>query len=89
VVITSDEWNSTEGTFQVLALEGIGKGIQNGKLAISQDETQVLFDNDFQAFDAAEKKFKELVEDAQTNGFDRITTIDVMEFESKARKSGI
>ena len=35
VVITSPEWNSTAGVFQVYALEGTGNGIADGKFSVS------------------------------------------------------
>ena len=85
VVITSDEWNSTRGIFQVYALAGVGKGIQNGKLAVSTDDPKVLFDQDFQGLEAASKKLTEIVEEAVAEGFKPVSLIDVLEFEAKRR----
>jgi len=61
IAITSDEFNSTRGIFQVLALEGFGEGIQDGKFSGSKDDPKVLFDNVFRGLDEAGKKFDELV----------------------------
>jgi hypothetical protein len=86
LVITSDEFNSTQGTFQVYELEGTGKGIQDGKLSVSQDEPRILVDEDFAGLDAAGKKFKEMAEDAQKRGFKAVTLMDELEFQAKARE---
>jgi hypothetical protein len=85
VAITSDEFNSTLGTFQVYALEGTGKGIRDGKFAKPDEEPKVLFDGDFQGFDAAAKKFKQIVEEAIANGFKQVTLMDEMEFQMKLK----
>jgi hypothetical protein len=87
IAITSDEFNSTQGIFQVLALEGIGKGIEGGKFAGSRGDPQVLFDKDFRGLDEAGKKFGELVVAAERDGFMRITFMDIIDFEEKARGS--
>jgi hypothetical protein len=87
IAITSDEFNSTQGIFQLLALEGIGKGIQDGKFAGSNDDPKVLFDNDFRSLDEAGKKFDELVVAAESEGFKRITFFDIIDLEEKARES--
>src|SRR5258708_21007985 len=58
VAITSNEWNSTQGIFQVYGLEGTGKGIVAGKLAVSDNDTAILFQRDFQGLDPAGKKFQ-------------------------------
>jgi hypothetical protein len=50
IAITSDEFNSTQGIFQVLALEGIGRGIKDGKFAGSKDDPKVLFDSSIRIF---------------------------------------
>ena len=84
-VITSNEFNSTQGTFQVYGLEGIGKGVKDGKLATSDEEPRVLFDEDFQGLDAAAKKFQALVAEAQACGFKPITLMDLLEFEAKLK----
>ncbi len=83
VVITSNEFNSTQGTFQLYALEGTGKGIQNGKLTVSEDDPHVLIDHDFKGLDSAGKKFTQVVKDAIANGYKPITLMDEMEFQAK------
>jgi hypothetical protein len=86
IAITSDEFNSTQGIFQVLALQGIGKGIQDGKFTGSKDEPEVLLDQDFRGLDEAGKKFDELVAEAECKGFNKITFMDIIDFEEKARQ---
>jgi len=87
IAITSDDFNSTQETFQVFALEGIGSGVKDGKFVRSEDEPTTLFDEDFKDLDAAAKKFGELVNHAEKQGFKRITFIDILEYEEKARQS--
>lgn len=86
-LITSNEFNSTLGTFQVYGLEGTGKGIQNGKFATSDEEPTVLFDGDFNGLEPASKKFSELVAQAQKDGFEEMSFIDLLEFEAKIQGS--
>src|SRR5208337_5124489 len=71
-LITSNEFNSTLGTFQVYGLEGTGNGIQNGKFATSDDEPRILFDQDFQGLEAAGKQFDDLVKQTEADGFGRM-----------------
>jgi hypothetical protein len=71
----------------VFALEGIGSGVKDGKFVRSEDEPTTLFDEDFKDLDAAAKKFGELVNHAEKQGFKRITFIDILEYEEKARQS--
>lgn len=87
IAITSDEFNSTQGMFQVLALEGMGRGIQDGKFAGSKDDPKVLFDKDFHGLDEAGKKFDEFVLAAEREGFRKISFMDIIDFEEKARES--
>src|SRR6202021_3766602 len=68
-VITSNEFNSTLGTFQVYGLEGASGGIKGGKFARSDAEPAVLFDKDFDDLDSAAKQFDHLIADAQQRGF--------------------
>jgi hypothetical protein len=84
VVITSNEWNSTEGTFQVYAIEGTGRGIVGAELSVLLEPT-VLFDGDFQGLDAAGEKFERIVNEAQAQGFRSISLIDEQKFQSKLR----
>jgi hypothetical protein len=86
-VITSNEFNSTLGTFQVFGLEGASGGIKDGKFAPSDAEPTVLFDKDFDGLDSAVKQFDQLVTDAQQRGFKPITMMEMIEFEDKLRGS--
>ncbi len=86
-VITSNEFNSTLGTFQVLGLEGVSGGIKDGKFAQSDAEPTVLFDKDFNGLDEGANQFDQLVSEARKLGFKPITTWDILEFEDKARRS--
>jgi hypothetical protein len=86
-VITSNEFNSTQGTFQVYGLEGASGGIKDGKFAPSDTEPTVLFDKDFNGLDPAAKQFEQLIEGAQRQGFKPMTMVDIIEFEDKARRS--
>jgi hypothetical protein len=86
-VITSNEFNSTLGTFQVFGLEGASGGIKDGKFAQSDAEPRVLFDKDFNGLDEAAKQFDQLVSESRKLGFQPITTWDILEFEDKARRS--
>jgi hypothetical protein len=71
----------------VLALEGIGEGIQDGKFSGSKDDPKVVFDNDFRGLDEAGKKFDELVAAAEREAFKKVTFMDIIDFEEKARES--
>ncbi len=86
-VITSNEFNSTLGTFQVFGLEGAGGGIKDGKFAASDTEPTVLVDKDFDGLDSAVKQFNQLVTEAQQCGFKPITMMEILEFEDKLRGS--
>jgi len=86
-VITSNEFNSTQGTFQVYGLEGASAGIKDGRFATSDEEPTVLFDKDFNGLQVAVKEFEQLVADAHKQGFTPITMMDIIEFEDKARRS--
>ncbi len=87
VAITSNEFNSTQGVFQVFALEGPGGGIKDGKFARSDAEPTVLADKDFNGLDESVKEFDRLVDEAEQLGFKTISIMDIMEFEDKARRS--
>jgi hypothetical protein len=86
-VITSNEFNSTLGTFQVFGLEGASGGIKDGKFAQSDAEPTVLFDKDFTGLDEAAKQFDQLVSESRELGFQPITAWDILEFEDKVRLS--
>ena len=86
-VITSNEFNSTVGTFQVLGLEGLSGGIKDGKFAQSETELTILFEKDFNGLDEAAKQFDQLVSDSRKLGFQPSTMWDILEFEDKARRS--
>jgi hypothetical protein len=87
IVLTSPDFNSTVGQFQVLALEGVGKGVENGKFAGPQGEARVLFDEDRNGLEGAAKAFDVLVKDAEKEGFSQMTFWDQIEFEAKLRDS--
>jgi hypothetical protein len=87
-LITSNEFNSTEGRFQVYGLEGASAGIKNGKFTASDDEPRLLYDNDFDGLDAASKEFRKLIADAERQGFRQMTELDILEFEDRLRRSG-
>jgi hypothetical protein len=70
----------------VLALEGIGRGIQDGKFTSLQNDPKVLFDKDFGDLDEAGKKFDEFILAAEQEGFKKITFMDIIDFEEKARE---
>jgi Type II/IV secretion system protein len=72
-VITSNEFNSTQGTFQVYGLEAASAGIKDKRLAASDEEPAILFDKDFNGLDSAAKEFDRLVTDAQKGGFQKMT----------------
>jgi hypothetical protein len=58
-VITSNDWISTLGKFQVLGLEGV-----SGNVTVN-----VLIDEDFNGLDAAAREFKAQVGEAEKQGF--------------------
>ena len=84
VAITSDAFNSTQASFQVLMLEGVGDGIKDGRFAGTKGGPNVLFDKDVQGLDVAGQKFEELVLDSERQGFKKISFMDIVEFEEKA-----
>lgn len=85
-VITSNEFTSTLGTFQVYGLSGASGGIKNGKFNTSDEEPTVLFDQDFNGLDSAAKQYEQLIADAKQRGFKPVTTMEYLEFESKLRR---
>jgi hypothetical protein len=87
VAIVTDQFNSTIGIFQVYALEGTGKGIENGKFAGSDGEPRLLFDKDFNGMDAAARQFDEIVNQAVAEGFKIMSMWDQIEFEEALRAS--
>ena len=86
IALNSDDLNSTHATFQALALEGIGQGIRHGKFAGTDGDPKVLYDQDIDGLEDAAKKFDELVNVAEGEGFRRITFKDIIRFEEKARQ---
>jgi hypothetical protein len=87
IALVTDQFNATVGVFQVYALEGIGKGIENGKFAGTQGEPRLLLDREFENMDEAARQFKELMTEAELEGFQPMTIWDQIEFEDKARAS--
>jgi len=85
LVITSNEFNSTQGIFQLYGLEGTGDGIRDGKLAISESDPKILIDADFNGLDEAVKKFAQIVKETQAQGFKEVTMMDELEFTAKLR----
>ncbi len=85
-VITSNEFTSTQGTFQVYGLEGASGGVKDGKFTTSDAEPTLLFDKDFDGLDSAAKQYEQLVADAKQRGFRPVTMMEYLEFESKLRR---
>ena len=85
IVITSNQFTSTQGKFQVYALEGTGKGIQDGKFAGPENEPQLIFDEDFDGLDAAFAKFEQIVQDSLVNGFTPFSLMDEMELQARLK----
>lgn len=88
IVISSDQWNDTVGKFQVYAIEGVGRGMEDCKFAGVEDKPTIIFDQDYQNAKDAGKKFQELSLDTEGKGFRAITLWDVIEIESNARSQG-
>jgi|SRR6185437_1439993 len=82
VVVKSDEFISMHGTFQVYCVEGTSKGIVDGKLSVP-GPFSILFDQDFQGFQAATNKFRELIEGLERQGFRKYSMSDEIAFQSK------
>lgn len=85
VALTSDQFNSSVGRFQVIALEGVGRGVIDGKFAGSEEYPKVLGDFDEDTLKAAGARFDALVKDALTNGFETMSFMDMLEYEAKLR----
>ena len=85
VVVTSNQWNDTRGSFQVYALRGIGDGLVEGNLSVPKDTFELLFDQDFDGFDAATEKARALVEEYQRSGFSTHSFMDEQDFQAKAK----
>lgn len=86
VVITSNEFNSTQGIFQVLALQGTGAGIVDGELKTEKD-LNVLLDRDFNGLDSALKEVQTITSHAELHGFKPVSLIEQLEYEEKRRQS--
>lgn len=86
-VITSNEFASTQGMFQLYGIEAAGGGIKDGRLVPSAQEPTVLFDKDFDGLDSAAKQFHQLIAEAEGRGFQQVTMMDILEFEDKLRRS--
>lgn len=85
VVITSNDWNSTEGTFQVYAVEGTGLGMAESTMAGAQ-EPSVLFDSDFEGLEPAGRKFTELVAEAKALGYSVLALFDELDFQTQLKE---
>ncbi|HTT18992.1 MAG TPA: hypothetical protein VMG82_08600 [Candidatus Sulfotelmatobacter sp.] len=86
LVITSNEFNSTQGVFQVLAFQGIGAGIVDGELK-TEDNTNVLVDRDFNGLDAALNEVQKITAHAQSHGFKPLSLIGQFQYEQNRRES--
>jgi hypothetical protein len=84
VCMTSNEWASPFGVFQVYCLQGTGQGLKDGTLHVGPPE--LLFDDDFQDQADADKKFAELVKQAESEGFRVPSTMQMLEFQAKAQE---
>jgi hypothetical protein len=87
IALASPDFNSTAGLFQVLALEGMGNGVENGRFAGPEGEARVLYDKDIDGLEEAAKQFDVFVKDAEKNGFAQMSFWDQIEFEAKLRDS--
>lgn len=86
-VVTSNDMTSTQGTFQVYGLEGASAGIKDGNFMPSDAPPTVLFDKDFIGLDSAVKQFRQLIAEANEQGFQQMTMLDILEYEDKLRRS--
>lgn len=84
VCITSNEWASPFGVFQVYCLQGIGQGLKYGTLHVGPPE--LVFDADIDGLSRAEEKFSELVRQAQQEGYRVPSIIETLEFQAKAQQ---
>jgi hypothetical protein len=84
VCMTSNDWASPFGVFQVYCLQGTGQGLKGGILHVGPPE--LLFDGDFQDQADADKKFTGLVKQAESEGFRVPSSIEMLEFQSKAQE---
>jgi hypothetical protein len=85
VVITSNDWNANEGTFQVYAIGGRASGLAEATLAVSR-EPALLYDGDFATLEAAGHRFAELVKEAKAQGFKSLALFDEMDFQPTAKR---
>ena len=85
--MTSDDWNSMAAVFQVYGLEGVGRGIKDGGIVVNHEETKLLSDGDFNGSEAADKKFKALVDEATKLGFKELSLIERTEVNQKLHES--
>lgn len=84
VCITSNDWASPFGVFQVYCLQGISQGLQNGSLQVGPPE--LIFDEDFQGQADADTKFDDLVKQAEREGFRTPSQVEILEFQAKAQE---
>jgi len=83
VVITSNQWNSTAGVFQVYAIECQSLGMLDATLDVSP-APQLLFDADFDGLAVAAKQFAELANSAKADGYSVLSLFDELDFQSPA-----
>jgi len=82
--MTSDDWMSPFGAFQVYCVQADSHGLVDGGLRTGPPE--LLFDADFQDQVEADRKFEELVREAEAEGFRVPTMIDIIDFQAKAQE---
>jgi len=87
VCMTSPDWASPFGTFQVYSVQGVSQGVVDGTLHTSPPE--LLFDADFADYQAAEKKFSELAAQSQKEGFDPLTMQDWIDFQIAVQRAAL
>jgi hypothetical protein len=87
IALVTDAFNSIDSRCQVYELEGVGKGVTDGKFAGTEGEPTVRFDKDFDRLEEGAAQGKALVKQAEAEGFRQMTIWDQIEFEERARKA--
>ena len=84
ICMTSNDWASPFGVFQIYCLQGTSQGLQKGSLQVGPPE--LLFDADFQGQAEADQKFEELTKQAEKEGFRVPSSMEMLEFQAKAQE---
>ena len=87
IALVTDAFNSTVAQCQVYELQGVSKGIANGKFTGTEDEPALLFDQEYTTLEEAAKQLRDLTSKAEQEGFRQMTLWDQIEFEEKARRT--